>query len=260
MDILLISLIFIVPLISFLIYRTNYKKYNKVNSRINKPAKEIARILLAQVGLEYVGIEEINDSKTDHYNLSRKIIYFTSDNYNNTSLASVNIAAFECSHAVQDVKGDVVIKVKGILYPIFRFVTTFSYWIAIFGFVLHFDELLFIGVGITMVAIIINLLLLYIEFDASKKAIKLLKDNNMIAQDEVIVSQKFLKAYCFKNIAELMTNSLRFFRLILVNEDPNEDNTNIKDINLEELKNSPQNSEIVLNEVDNNNNNDVNNK
>ena len=111
-----------------------------------------------------------------------------------------------------------------------------------------------------MVAIIFNLMLLYIEFDASKKAIKLLTDNNMLVQEELLVSQKFLKSYCFKNLAELMTNSLRFFRIILVNEDPEEEREkNIKDINLEELKN--QNTEIVLNNTEeNNNNNNVNNQ
>ena len=258
MDIFLIVTIFLVPSIAFGIYITNYKKYNKVNSKINKQSSEIARIILAQVGLEYVGIEKIDDSKSDHYNMGRKIIYLTKDTYKSYSLASINIAAFECSHAVQDVKGDIIIKIKSILYPIFRFITTFSYWVAIFGFVLHWDEILYAAIGITMVAIIFNLLLLYIEFDAAKKAIKYLTELKLITDNELLVSQKFLKAYCFKNISELMTNSLRFYRLILINEDPEEESKkNINDINLEELKN--QNTEIVLSRTEDNNK-DVNNK
>ena len=225
MDIAMIVIIFVIPTLSYIYVITNYKKYNKVNSKINSNGYNIANHILTQNGLEYVGVEKIDGSLKDRYNSSKKIVYLSEDTYNNTSIASISIASFECAHAVQDVKDNIVLKMKELLYPVVKLLTTFSYWVVIFGFVLHWDNLMYIGIGITMIGLFINLFSLYIEFDAKKKGLDYLKKFNLVTPDEYVICNKFLKSYCFKDTAEMMTNSLRFFNLILIKDDQREENS-----------------------------------
>lgn len=228
MDILLVVIVFLIPTLSFLCLKINYKKYRTFNSKINVNGSVISKHLFVNYGLEYLGLEKIQGELKDNYNASKKIIYLSDNTYNGTNLASISIAAFEFSHALQDAKDNIILKLKTVFYPIIKLATTFSYWVLIFGFVLHWDEIFYVGVGITMIGLLINLIFLSVEFDALKKSITLLKENKLIASEEEVFCKKFLKSYCFKNISEMMTNSLRFIDLIFVKEESSNKNVDNK--------------------------------
>ena len=107
MDILLVVIVFLIPTLSFLCLKINYKKYRTFNSKINVNGSVISKHLFVNYGLEYLGLEKIQGELKDNYNASKKIIYLSDNTYNGTNLASISVAAFEFSHALQDAKDNI---------------------------------------------------------------------------------------------------------------------------------------------------------
>lgn len=219
MDIFLVVVIIGLPALAQLFYSINYKKYNKIQNKVNIIGSDVAKTILIQSGLEYVDIVEVPKELNDKYDVNKKIINLSSNTYKGNSISSIAIATHECMHAVQDVKGNIVLKINALLDPIMKIITKFSYWVVIAGFVLHWDNLMYAGIGFTMIALIFYLISLSVEFDASKKALINLKKFNIIANEDSEKYKKVLNALCFKSIGNTLMSSMSLFNLILVSDE-----------------------------------------
>ena len=96
MDLLLIVVPLILVYLSQWYIQSSYNKYNryKVNSKMT--GYDTARMILDNNGLSNVKIEEIPGELTDHFDPTNNIVSLSSDIYNDSSIASVAVAAHEC--------------------------------------------------------------------------------------------------------------------------------------------------------------------
>jgi Zn-dependent membrane protease YugP len=177
------------------------KKYSKVHTARGVTGAQVARTLLDDQGLYDVEIEESSGFFSDHYDPRSKTLRLSRDVYREPSIAAAGIAAHEMGHALQDKNGYFPLQIRSAFVPVARFGSTLAPWLFIGGFLLRFTALAWIGVVLFGVAVVFTLVTLPVEFDASKRAKKLLVNNGILIGDEIKGVDKVLDAAALTYVA-----------------------------------------------------------
>jgi hypothetical protein len=177
------------------------KKYSKVRTARGVTGAQVARTLLDDQGLYNVEVEEASGFLSDHYDPRSKTLRLSKDVYRNPSIAAAGIAAHEMGHAIQDKNGYFPLQIRSAFVPVARFGSTLAPWLFIAGFLLRITPLAWVGVVLFGVAVIFTLVTLPVEFDASKRAKKLLVNNGVLIGDEIKGVDKVLDAAALTYVA-----------------------------------------------------------
>lgn len=206
-------------LITFLaqIYLTSsYNKYKTQDVKSKKTGAETARTILDLNGLKDVMVKEIQGNLTDHYDPKKKTVSLSSDIYNGTTIASVSVAAHECGHAIQDKEGYFFLKIRNSIVPLVNFSSKIGYLVVIIGIIFGMTKVAIIGLIMLLAVLLFQLITLPVEFNASKRAKKILADLNIITNYELDDSKTMLNAAALTYVAGLMTTLLQILRLALI--------------------------------------------
>lgn len=207
---------FIITLIAQIFITTNYSKYKQVNTKSNKHGYEVARQILDKHGLHNVKVEQVSGNLTDHYDPTTKVVRLSSDIYNGTSIASVSVSAHECGHAIQDKVGYTPMRLRAKLVPIVNFSTKIGYLVIIVGLIFNALNLAEFGLILLMSMLLFQLVTLPVEFDASKRGKKELKDLAILDNDEYRGTRRMLNAAAFTYVAGVLSTLLQILRLALI--------------------------------------------
>jgi Zn-dependent membrane protease YugP len=178
-----------------------FKKYSQVQTVRGVSGAEVARTLLDSQGLYDVEIEEGKGLLSDHYDPRKKVLRLSPDVYRKPSIAAAGIAAHEMGHAIQHSKGYVPLQLRSAIVPVAQFGSTLAPWLVIIGFFLRFTTLAWFGVVLFGLAVIFTLITLPVEFDASKRAKKLLVSNGVLIGNEMEGVNKVLDAAALTYVA-----------------------------------------------------------
>jgi Zn-dependent membrane protease YugP len=97
-------------------------------------------------------------------------------------------------HALQDAGGYFPLQIRSAIVPAAQFGSTLAPWIFIAGFLLNLTPLAWAGLILFGAAVVFTLITLPVEFDASRRAKKLLASNGIIIGNEVQGVNKVLDA------------------------------------------------------------------
>ena len=214
MDLIFLLVAFLVVSLAQVILRARYSKYKKEDITSNLSGKQVAEKILLENGLDDIDIVEISGELTDNFNNSRRTISLSSDIYNGTSIASCAVAAHECGHAVQYKVGYVPIKIRNMLVPIVNIGNTLGYIVIAISLAASISKLFIIGLILISLALLFQLVTLPCEFDASRRANKMLLEMGLITQEEQQGTKKMLKAAAFTYVAGLFSSILQVLRLV----------------------------------------------
>ena len=181
--------------------RGTVKKYDKVQTSRDVTGAEVARTLLDDQGLYDVYIEESKGFLSDHYDPRTKTLRLSRDVYHTPSIAAAGIAAHEMGHALQQASGYFPLRIRSAIIPVARFGSSLAPWLFIAGFLLRFTTLAWLAVVLFGVAVIFTLVTLPVEFDASRRAKKLLVNNGVIIGNEIKGVDKVLDAAALTYVA-----------------------------------------------------------
>ncbi len=209
-------LILVIPLIAQIYVSLTYKKYLNKESNGKNTGYDIARKILDNNGLKDMYIVETKGTMSDHYDSSRKIIRLSTDVYKGKSIASLAIAAHECSHAIQDKEGYSFMKIRSFIFPIVNLGTKTAYIILFLGFIFSSLNLIWIAIGLVSLGLLFQLVTLPVEFNASSKAKEELKKYNLVNDEEYEGVTKMLKAAAYTYVAGVLASALEILRLILM--------------------------------------------
>lgn len=216
MDLILVILIILIPLIAQIGVSGNYRKYKKVKNTKELTGYDVARKILDENGLGYIYIVETTGELTDHYDPTKKVVRLSSDIYHGKTIAAMSVAAHECGHAVQDKDGYTFMRIRSAIFPIVNVATSISYWIILLGFLFELLDLIYIGIALTCLGLLFQIVTLPVEFDASKRAGVFLKEYNLATEDESKGVKKMLGAAAMTYVAGVLASALQILRLILV--------------------------------------------
>lgn len=201
----------------------NFNKYSKVALSHPMTGSQVARKLLDSNGLYDVAVEESQGFLTDHYDPRGKVLRLSPGVYRSQSVAAAGIAAHEMGHAMQDARGYAPLMLRSALVPAAQFGSSLYIWPIMAGFLLGIAELAWVGVILLGASVLFSLVTLPVEFDASRRAKKLLVSNGMLFEDELRGVNKVLDAaaltYVAAFIASLGTLLYFVFRLMGASRD-----------------------------------------
>ena len=214
-----------IPTVIFTLYAQfkvsiNYSKYLNVTSQDGRPAHEIARSLLNQAGLHNVQVSITHGYLGDHYNDKTKTVALSERNYYSTSISAIGVACHEVGHALQYQQGYNLIKVRNCLIPICNFGSSLTWILMLLGVLFYYTSFgtvfLWIGVIIFALFVILNLVTLPIEYNASSRATQLLMYNGIFNDSELSAVKSVLNSAALTYIASLIVSLMNLFRLLLL--------------------------------------------
>lgn len=193
-----------------------YGTYSKIGNARGITGAQAASHILSEAGLN-IPVEPIAGELTDHYDPSIKVLRLSEGVYDSSSIAAVGIAAHEAGHALQDANNYAPMRVRGSLVPFASIGGNFGITLAFIGLLMGQSYLINIGIILFSAVVAFQLITLPVEFDASKRALKLL-DTGILQPEEVAGARKVLSAAALTYLAAALTSILTLVRLILLRD------------------------------------------
>ena len=216
MELIFVLIAFLVVSLSQLILRNTYSKYKDIEIDSNLTGKEVAQRILRENNLDDIDIVQISGELSDNFNNSKRTISLSYDIYNGKTIAACAVAAHECGHACQYKTGYIPIKIRNILVPFVNIGNTLGYIVIAISLAASLTKLFEVGLVLISFALIFQLITLPCEFDASRRANKMLLEYGLISDAEQLGTKKMLKAAAFTYVAGLMSSILQVLRLVYI--------------------------------------------
>ena len=214
-NILLIVAILVIPLIAEIKVKSAYSKYMKTKNTSGLSGTEVARRILDNHNLNSVYVVESPGVLSDHYDPRRKTVRLSHPIFEDTTIASVAVAAHECGHAIQDKEGYFFLKLRSMIYPVVNVATSISYYIILIGFLLEYIDLIYLGIGFSALGLLFQLITLPVEFNASKRAKEEIHKMGIITKEEEDGVSSMLSAAALTYVAGVLSSALQIIRLII---------------------------------------------
>lgn len=193
---------------------TTYSKYAKIQSRTGMTGYTAARRILDAAGLRQVPIECIQGELTDHFDPRSNVLRLSNGVYNSSSVAAIGVAAHECGHAIQYAEEYTPMKVRGALVKATNFSSSASLIIVVLGLIFSIQEIALIGVALFSVVVLFQLVTLPVEFNASRRAVKIL--DGYMDHEELSGVKRVLSAAAMTYVAALVSAIFQLIRLLAI--------------------------------------------
>lgn len=194
-----------------------FNKYSRVKSRSNLTGKNTAEKLLEHCNILNIQVEHTRGFFSDYFNPNARKICLSESVYNQSHISAISVAAHETGHAMQYSEGYFPLKLRHALVPITRIGSNLAMPLIIIGFALPaWAFMVNFGIMLFSLTLIFQLVTLPVEFDASRRALKYLKNLNILDESEIYGAKKVLTAAALTYVASAFTSLLSLVRLILV--------------------------------------------
>lgn len=172
----------------------NFSKYSRLPASCGKTGAEIAHTILSHNNVTGVRVD-LTRSHTflgmggdgildDHYDPRSRTVRLSPQVFQGKSQAALAIAAHEVGHALQHAQAYAPFKLRGVLAPAAALGSNMAYFFLMFGFVFHSMGVVKIGILMFSLAVLFQFVTLPVEWDASRRAKKLLAEYGLVsAQD-----------------------------------------------------------------------------
>lgn len=215
-DIILIIAIIAVPLIAQLYIKSTYSKYSEIDNTKNISGFEVARKILDANNLNSIDIVTTSGTLSDHYDPRRKVVRLSTEVFNGNSVASMAVAAHECGHAIQDKEAYGLLRIRSLLVPVVNIGTSISYYIILIGFIFQILNLVYVGIALTALGLLFQLVTLPVEINASKRAGIQIRELGIAGIDDQSGTKSVLTAAAMTYLAGVIASVLQVLRLILI--------------------------------------------
>lgn len=198
---------------------STFSKYSRVRSHSGMTGKEAAEALLHREGIYDVRVEYVAGNLTDHYDPRSKVLRLSDATYQQTSVAAIGVAAHECGHAIQHARGYAPLSIRSALVPVANFGSSIAWPLIIIGLIMNSQtSQLFLNLGVIAfsMAVLFQIVTLPVEFNASRRALKILGNTGMLYPDEVRETRKVLTAADLTYVAGAASAILQLLRLIMI--------------------------------------------
>jgi len=178
-----------------------YRRYSEINSSLGMTGAQVAQTILTKMGVQGVRIEPVAGELTDHYDPGAKAVRLSQGIYNSSSLAAAAVAAHECGHVLQDVQGYQFMNLRAALVPAVNLGSQLGPLLIIAGLFLQLTGLAWLGVIFFGAVLLFHVVTLPVEFDASRRALKLIDEYGILQGDENKGARAVLNAAAFTYVA-----------------------------------------------------------
>ena len=197
--------------------KSTFDKYSKVQCSKGITGMAAAALLMRTNNINDVQVEAVKGSLTDHYDPSAKKLRLSEPVYGSASIAAVGVAAHETGHAIQHALKWGPLVLRSTLVPVANIGSSMGPILAMAGLV--FSNVLFnVGIILFSGAVLFYVVTLPVEFNASSRAIAILRSNNVLTAEELKGVKKVLTAAALTYVASALTAIANLLRLILMSK------------------------------------------
>lgn len=212
LGLLLLSIAF--SLIAQGLVQLYFKKYSKVLNSRGITGADAARAILDRNGLSNVRIERVSGTLTDHYDPTANVIRLSDGVYDSSTVAAVGVAAHEAGHAVQYGVGYAPIKLRSAIIPVTQIGAKLTTPLVLLGIMFSLNSLIDLGIIVFCAVVIFQAVTLPVEFNASGRALTILRDSYILEGDELDGARKVLIAAALTYVAALVSALISLLRLL----------------------------------------------
>lgn len=196
-----------------------FNKYSQLRSMSGMNGAQVAQRVLQAAGIYDVQVRHVSGSLTDHYDPRTKTVNLSDPVYNATSVAALGVAAHECGHAIQHAKSYAPLSIRSALVPIANFGSMLAWPVILIGLLFNTRSsglIIDIGILLFSAAVLFQLVTLLVEFDASRRALVMLRTQGILADDELKYTRRVLKSAALTYVASAAAAILQLLRIILI--------------------------------------------
>ncbi len=196
-----------------------FHRFNHVRSASGMTGAQAVGRLLQYKDLGDVRLEHVRGDLTDHYDIRNKVVRLSDATYNSTSVAALGVAAHECGHAVQNAEGYAPLKIRDGIMPVAN-IASYACWpILILG--LFFsravgDVMIQVGIWLFLAVVVFQLVTLPLEFNASRRGLKMLQETGILTEEEVPWAREVLRAAAMTYVAAAAAAILQLLRILIL--------------------------------------------
>ncbi|HIT87423.1 MAG TPA: zinc metallopeptidase [Candidatus Coprocola pullicola] len=194
-----------------------YNKYSKIRNTKGLTGAEVARQMLERAGIYDVRIEQIGGNLTDHYDPSHKVLRLSSTVYGSTSVAALGVAAHETGHAIQHAENYGFLWLRSAMVPMTRIGSNLSIPLVLIGLLISQNwghTLILIGIALFSIVVLFSVVTLPVEFDASRRALHMLEEQDYLHGAELSGAKKVLTAAASTYVAATAVAIVNLLRLL----------------------------------------------
>ena len=207
----------ILSMVAQIMVKSTFAKYSRIRSSRNITGQSAAQMLMKASSINGVAIEAVGGSLTDHYDPGSKKVRLSEPVFGNSSIAAIGVAAHEAGHAIQHAKGYGPLVLRSTLVPAANIGSRFGPLLAMAGLFFFPGSPLFnIGIILFSGAVLFYLITLPVEFNASSRALAMLRKENVLTPEELDGAKKVLSAAAMTYVASALTAVMSLLRLILI--------------------------------------------
>lgn len=183
--------------------RSTYAKYSRVRNMRGLSGLDAARWLLGASGLSHVSVEGAPGRLSDHYDPRQKVLRLSREVAYSQSVAALGIVAHEVGHALQDQTNYAFLRLRTGLVPVVNLGSYLGFILFFIGILLQRSGLIWLGIIFFSGSVVFAFLTLPVEWDASRRALQMLRAGGMVDSREVQGAQAVLSAASLTYVAAL---------------------------------------------------------
>lgn len=205
---------------------SNYSKFDRVPNSSRMTGYDTAVRLMQRNGVHDISVNRVRGRLSDHYHPTKKQVNLSESTYGSASVAAVAVAAHEIGHVMQKKEGYLPYKIRTVLVPAANIGSRLAVPFILIGIILDlifYSTPTYIGLwfmyagiifyGLSMLFILVTL---PVEFDASRRAKKMLVSEGILTQNELIGAKKVLSAAAMTYVASMLISLVYFLRYLFI--------------------------------------------
>ncbi|MFS8524081.1 MAG: zinc metallopeptidase [Limnochordales bacterium] len=195
---------------------STFAKYSRVAASTYKTGADVARELLDKAGLYDVPVERIGGHLSDHYDPRSRVMRLSPEVYSGRSIAALAVAAHETGHALQHANNYVPLNIRNGLFPVASIGSQLAFPLFFFGLIFASPSLMDIGIWLFLAALAFQVVTLPVEFDASRRAMRLLDAGGYLTREEAPGARAVLTAAALTYVAAVAMALMQLLRLLIL--------------------------------------------
>ena len=201
--------------------KSTFAEYSRHSARRGVTAEKVARMLLDRFGLTGVEIKRVGGQLTDHYDPRDRTLALSDSVYGSNSIAAIGVAAHEVGHAVQHGLGYSPLAIRNTIVPVVSLGSSLAVPILFMGFLFQAPALMDIGIFLFLGVVVFHLITLPVEFNASSRAVTMLRQTGVLEGQELDGASRVLNAAALTYIAATVVAAMHLIRLLVLRNSRN---------------------------------------
>ncbi|HMR65994.1 MAG TPA: zinc metallopeptidase [Anaerolineae bacterium] len=197
--------------------KSSFSTWSQKRNSAGQTGLQVGQQLFSRTDLKAIPLERTPGVLSDHFDPRANVVRLSDPIANQPSVAAMAVTAHELGHVQQYQTGSGLIAARNFLLPALQFSPTLSYISILMGLVFNMTNLLWIGIFFFGLMVLFSILTLPVEFDASRRGLKLLREANLLQTDEdKRGAQQVLTAAALTYLAAAITSILQLLYYISI--------------------------------------------